>query len=107
MIELEILQIVWVCLFLLDKPDEAIKLLEEKDYEFSVRDIIAALLPDNPTSSEEIQKVAEVLGDNGVNIDFLYNSYINKTNYLILHLSDSVKGKDALKNAGIYLAETI
>ena len=100
-------QIPGLVLFLLDKPDEAIKLLEEKDYEFSVRDIIAALLPDNPTSSEEIQKVAEVLGDNGVNIDFLYNSYINKTNYLILHLSDSVKGKDALKNAGIYLAETI
>ncbi len=100
-------QIPGLVLFLLDKPNDAIKLLEEKDYEFSVNDVIAVLLPDNPTSSEEIQKVAQVLGDNGINVDFLYNTYINKTNYLVLHLSDNHKGKDVLKSAGIYLSETL
>jgi hypothetical protein len=100
-------QIPGLVLFLLDKPNDAIKLLKEKDYEFSVKDVIAALLPDNPTSSEEIQKIAQVLGDNGVNIDFLYNSYINKTNYLVLHVSDNDKAKDVLKKSGIYLDETI
>ena len=100
-------QIPGLVLFLLDKPNECTKLLEAENYEFSIKDVIAALLPDNPTSSEEIQKAAQVLGDNGVNIDFLYNTYINKTNYLVLHLSDNEKGKDVLKSAGIYLAETI
>ena len=86
-----------------DKNDECVELLKKEAYEFTVKEVIAVLLPDNPTSSAEIQKVAEILGDKGVNIDFLYNSFINKTNYLIIHVSDVQKTTEVFKAAGVYL----
>lgn len=98
-------QIPGLVLFLVNKPDECLKLLTEKGFEYSTKEVIAALLPDNPSSSEEIQKVAQVLGDNNVNIDFLYSTFVKKNFLIILHVSDVEKTKEILKNKGIYLYE--
>jgi len=98
-------QIPGLVLFLVNKPDECLKLLTEKGFEYSTKEVIAALLPDNPSSSEEIQKVAQVLGDNNVNIDFLYSTFVKKNFLIILHVSNIDKAKEALKNKGIYLYE--
>ena len=98
-------QIPGLVLFLVNKPDECLKLLTEKGFEYSIKEVIAALLPDNPSSSEEIQKVAQVLGDNNVNIDFLYSTFVKKNFLIILHVSNIDKAKEALKNKGIYLYE--
>lgn len=98
-------QIPGLVLFLVNKPEECLKLLTEKGFEYSTKEVIAALLPDNPSSSEEIQKVAQVLGDNNVNIDFLYSTFVKKNFLIILHVSNIDKAKEALKNKGIYLYE--
>ena len=98
-------QIPGLVLFLVNKPEECLKLLTEKGFEYSTKEVIAALLPDNPSSSEEIQKVAQVLGDNNVNIDFLYSTFVKKNFLIILHVSDVDKTKEILKNKGIYLYE--
>ncbi|MHA1291976.1 MAG: ACT domain-containing protein, partial [Promethearchaeota archaeon] len=98
-------QIPGLVLFIVDKTEDCVKLLTEKNYEFSTKNVIAALLPNNPSSSEEIQKIAQTLGDNSVNIDFLYSSFIKNSPMLILHVSDINKARDALKNKGIYLYE--
>ena len=70
-----------------------------------MKEVIAVLLPDNPTSSEQIQKVAQILGDNNINIDFLYSTFISKGPVLIIHVSDNNKAGDVLKANGMYLYE--
>ena len=97
-------QVPGLCLFIVDKSEECMNLLKQKDYEItSSKDVIGVLLPHNPSSSEEIEKVAKILADNEVNIDFLYSSFIKKTNVLIIHVSDVDKASQALKAKGVYL----
>jgi len=96
-------QVPGLCLFIVDKSEECMNLLKQKDYEITSKDVIGVLLPHNPSSSEEIEKVAKILADNEVNIDFLYSSFIKKTNVLIIHVSDVDKASQALKAKGVYL----
>jgi len=96
-------QVPGLCLFILDKTEEALNLLKQRNYDVSSNDVIGVLLPHNPSSSEEIEKVAEILAENSVNIDFLYSSFIKKTNVLIIHVSDVEKASEALKAKGVYL----
>lgn len=98
-------QIPGLVLFIVDKTNEFIRLLNERNYEFSKKEITCVLLPNNPTSSEEIEKVAKVLGDNEVNIDFLYTTFLKKSPLLVIHLSDIEKGTEVLKKSGLYLFE--
>jgi len=98
-------QIPGLVLFIVNKPEKFIKILEENHYEFTTKEIIAVLLPNNPSSSEEIQKVAQVLGDNNVNIDFLYSTFLKKGPMLIIHVSDNDKAIEVLKANRIYLYE--
>jgi hypothetical protein len=96
-------QVPGLCLFIVDKSDECINLVKERNYDITSKDVIGVLLPHNPSSSEEIEKVAEILAANDVNIDFLYSSFIKKTNVLIIHVSDVDKASEALKAKGVYL----
>lgn len=98
-------QIPGLVLFIVNKPDDLKKILDGKNYDYSMKDVIAVLLPDNPTSSEQIQKVAQVLGDNNINIDFLYSTFIKKGPVLIIHVSDNNKAAEVLKTNGMYLYE--
>lgn len=96
-------QVPGLCLFIVDKPEECINLLKQKSYEFSSNEVIGVPLPHNPSSSEEIEKVAKIMADNNINIDFLYSSFIKKTNILIIHISDIEKATQALISNGVYL----
>lgn len=96
-------QVPGLCLFIVDKSEECVSLLKQKNYDITSKDVIGVLLPHNPSSSEEIEKVAKILADNEVNIDFLYSSFIKKTNVLIIHVSDVDKASQALKAKGVYL----
>jgi len=96
-------QVPGLCLFIVDKSEECMNLLKQRNYEITSKDVIGVLLPHNPSSSEEIEKVAIILADNHVNIDFLYSSFIKKTNVLIIHVSDVDKASQALKAKGVYL----
>jgi len=96
-------QIPGLCLFIIDRPEECISILKNKNYDADLKEVIGVLLPHNPSSSVEIEKVAKILGDNEVNIDFLYSSFIKKTNVMIIHVSDIEKAKEALSSNGVYL----
>ncbi|MFO8018153.1 MAG: hypothetical protein R6U96_05920 [Promethearchaeia archaeon] len=100
-------QVPGLVLFIVDKPNACIKILQEKDYEFSKKKVVAIPLPDNPTSSQEIEKVAEILGSNKVNIDFLYTTFIKASPMLIIHLDDNEKAKKVLKAEGMYVLEEL
>ena len=96
-------QIPGLCLFIIDRSEECISILKSKNYDADIKEVIGVLLPHNPSSSVEIEKVAKILGDNEVNIDFLYSSFIKKTNVMIIHVSDIEKAKKALLSNGVYL----
>ena len=96
-------QIPGLCLFIIDRPEECISILKNKNYDADIKEVIGVLLPHNPSSSVEIEKVAKILGDNEINIDFLYSSFIKKTNVMIIHASDIEKAKKALISNGVYL----
>ena len=104
-VSITVSQIPGLVLFIVNKPDELKKVLDEKNYDYSMKEVIAVLLPDNPTSSEQIQKVSQVLGDNSINIDFLYSTFITKGPVLIIHVSDNNKAGEVLKSNGMYLYE--
>ena len=96
-------QIPGLCLFIVDRPEECISLLKRKDYNVEFKEVVGVLLPHNPSSSVEIEKVANILADNRININFLYSSFIKKTNVMIIHVSDIEKANQALTSNGVYL----
>ncbi len=96
-------QVPGLCLFIVDKPEECVNLLKKMNYNFTSNEVIGVLLPHNPSSSEEIEKVAQIFADNNINIDFLYSSFIEKTNVMIIHVSNVEKANQALKSKGVYL----
>ncbi|MFX0070087.1 MAG: hypothetical protein ACFFAO_03265 [Candidatus Hermodarchaeota archaeon] len=102
-ISITVSQVPGLCLFIVDKTEDCIKLLKQQNYDISSKEVIGVLLPHNPSSSEEIEKVAEILGENEVNIDFLYSTFVKKTNILVIHISDIEKASQALKSKGVYL----
>jgi hypothetical protein len=104
-ISITVSQIPGLVLFIVNKPDDLKKVLDEEKYDYSMKDVIAVLLPDNPTSSEQIQKVSQVLGDNNINIDFLYSTFVKKGPVLIIMTPDNKKAGEFLKANGMYLYE--
>jgi hypothetical protein len=92
-------------ILIVDKPDDCIELLKTKNYIVSVTDVIGVLLPDNPSSAQEIQRVAETLGENNVNIDYIYSTFYKKNSLILIRTNDYEKAKNVLKKKGHYLLE--
>jgi hypothetical protein len=58
-------------LMLVDKPDEAVELLNEKDYIFDTKDLIAIELENIPGT---LSKITRKFGEEEVNINYVYGS---------------------------------
>ncbi len=54
---------------IVDKPEEAKKLLKDNNFTANITDIVAAEVPDKPGGLAEILKT---LNDGGVNIEYMY-----------------------------------
>lgn len=85
-------------LLIVNKPDECVEFLKSKGYTPSVTDVVAILLPNDATAPETIQRIAETLGTNSVNIDFLYSTFVKKNSMIVLRTSDYEKAKEVLGN---------
>jgi hypothetical protein len=86
-----------------DKPQEAIDLLKDYNYLVSVEDVIAVEIPDKPGGLYEI---AEMLGENDVNIEYIYSSTLLKPEAIIvINVDNSKKALDIFKSRGIKLIE--
>ncbi len=85
-------------LLIVNKPDECIEFVKAKGYQTEVEDVVAVLLPNDATASETIQRLCETLGNNKVNIDYLYSTFVKKNSLIVLNTDDHQKAKDVLKN---------
>ncbi len=89
---------------IVDKSDEAIEVLKRKNYIVSVTDVIAVDLPDK---TEALYEVAQILGDNNINIEYIYSSsYLKEENIIILRVDDNNKTIKILKEKGFNLIES-
>jgi len=86
-----------------DKTQEARELLKNNNYLVSVTDVIAVEIPDKPGGLYEI---AEILGENDVNIEYIYSSTILKHEAIIvLKVDKTDKAFEIFKRRGINLIE--
>ncbi|TFF84449.1 MAG: acetolactate synthase [Promethearchaeota archaeon] len=91
-------------LLLVDEFDQCISLLEEKDHLYSITEVVAVRLSDNIAG---LYEVAKTLGENEINIDYLYTSLIDEKPLVILRLSDNQNGTEILKKNGFIVLDDL
>ncbi|TFG14377.1 MAG: ACT domain-containing protein [Promethearchaeota archaeon] len=87
---------------LVDKVDDCVKVLRENNYLVSTTDVIAVDIPDKPGALYEITKL---LGDNNINIEYLYSTLVKEEAIIILRIDNLNKAVEVLKNKGVRLIE--
>lgn len=92
-------------LLLVDKPDECLQLLEKADYIYSVTKVIAVKVVENESHTKGLREIALILGNKGVNIEFLYSTLVKDESLIILRVDNNDKAKEVLKSEG-FLLET-
>ena len=87
---------------LVDKPEECIEILKENNYLAITTDVIAVDVPDKPGALHEITKL---LGDNRINIEYLYSTILRDEAIIVLRIDNINKAVEVLKNKGVKLIE--
>jgi len=94
-------------LLLLVKPfEKCVELLEDNDYMHSVTEVIAVRLTDNIS---QLYNIAKTLGDNKVNIEYLYTFAEKSSNaniVAVLRLDDNEIGIKVLNQNGFKVVES-
>lgn len=84
---------------LVDKPKECLSLLKEKEYEISSAKVLAVKLRED---YETLFDIAKILGDNEVNIEYLYSTSVKEGfNLMIVNVNDYEKGREVLEKEGL------
>ena len=91
-------------LLLVDKPMELYALLEEADYPASITDVVAVKLK-SENNTTGIKEISKILGDNHINIDFLYSTLVKDEPLIILKVDDEEKAREVLSEDGFLLEE--
>ena len=91
-------------LLLVDKPMELYAMLEDADYPVSITDVIAVKLKSG-NNTTNIKEISQILGENRVNIDFLYSTLLSDDPLIILKVNDNKRAEDLLRGAGFLLEE--
>ena len=83
---------------LVDKTDYCVGVLKENNYLTTLTDVVAVEVPDRPGALHE---VAKILGDNNVNIEYLYSTLIKENAMIVLRVDNNEKAVGILNNNGI------
>ncbi len=89
-------------LLLVNKPTECIAFLEKNNYEFTKSSVLAVKFDEKPMG---LFNVAKILGDNKVNIEYLYLTVFENTPLIVIRVDDLVKGQRVLKENQFNLIE--
>lgn len=88
---------------IVDKTDKCVKVLKDNNYLVSLTDVIAVDIPDKPGSLHEI---AKYLGEQNVNIEYIYSSLTKDKAVIILRIDDINKAIKVLKDKKVKIVET-
>jgi hypothetical protein len=90
-------------LLLVNKPTECIVFLEENEYEFTKSSVLAVkFLGEQPMG---LFNIAKILGDNNVNIEYLYLTVVERTPLIVIRVDDLAKGQRVLQENNFNLME--
>ena len=93
-----------ILLLLVDKPDECIRILEEEDYPISETMVLAVKMKaENKTIG--LQEISKIMGNNNINIDYLYSTLVKDQPLIILKVDDQEGAILILKENGFILEE--
>ena len=93
-----------ILLLLVDKPDECIRILEEKDYPISETMVLAVKMKaENKTIG--LQEISKIMGENNINIDYLYSTLVKDQPLIIMKVDDHERAILILKEDGFVLEE--
>lgn len=89
---------------LVNKPKECLALLKEKKYDISSVNVLAVKLTED---YETLFDIAKILGDNGVNIEYLYSTSVKEGfNLMIVNVNDYEKGREVLEKEGLEIIDS-
>lgn len=85
---------------IVDKPDETLALLREKEWLCSANEVLAVLVPDEPGS---LTKILNVLADNDVNMVYTYAflSGVQGKACIVIRVDDNAAAEKLLCEAGV------
>lgn len=92
-------------LLIVDKSDKCITLVENQNLSVNSSDVIAVLLPADPSSEDSVLKISKILGENNINIQYLYTTQVKRNLVLIIRPNDAKRAYDVLKSKGMYILE--
>ncbi len=87
---------------IVDKTEEYVKILEKENFLTALTDVFAIEIPDKPGTLHEI---AKLLGDNNVNIEYLYSWIIKNAAIIVLRVSDNKRAIELLQSKNIKIIE--
>jgi hypothetical protein len=87
---------------LVDKVDQCIEILKANNYLVTTTDVIAVDVPDKPGALHEI---ANLLGENDINIEYLYSTLVKAEAIIVLRIDNIDKAIEVLKKNGVKLIE--
>lgn len=85
---------------IVNDTDKAVRLLKEASYAVTVTEILAISIPDSPG---QLSRVLDILGADGVNLEYLY-AFIGKSDRsvsFVIRVDDNIHAADSLTRGGI------
>lgn len=93
-----------ILLLLVDKPDDCMKILDELDYPVSETMVLAVKLKSD-NNAIGLQEISKIMGENNINIDYLYNTLVKDESLIILKVDNNERAIELLKEDGFILEE--
>ena len=85
---------------IVNDTDKTVDILKDASYAVTVTEVVAISIPD---SAGQLSRVLDILGESGVNLEYLY-AFIGKSDRsvsFVLRVDDNQSAADALNDAGI------
>ncbi len=91
-------------LILVDKPEECEEVLNENEYNFTVAEIVAVSLANKVSI---LYDISELMGVNGINIEYLYSTLVMDEIHLILRTNNNQRAANVLAAKGFSILKKI
>lgn len=88
-----------------DNPEKAAEIVRANSYVVNVSDVTVVEVSD---SAGSLDRILKILGENGVNIEYMYGFTGKKTDsaYMIIRPTDVASAEPVLEKAGIHIVKS-
>ncbi|MHA1263613.1 MAG: ACT domain-containing protein [Candidatus Helarchaeota archaeon] len=83
---------------IVNNPDKCTSILKKENYLVSETEVLALEVEDKPGG---LHKVAKLMGENGINIEYIYSTLVTGAAIILMQVSDLEKAGKTLKENGI------